>query len=62
MAAPICIVLHYFICIGNDVELADNKEFRNAQRYSTDKTELTIDKSAFGQNGGRFYVRIRVRK
>lgn len=43
-----------------DVELADNKEFRNAQQYSTNKTELTIDKSAFGKNGGRFYVRIRV--
>ena len=43
-----------------DVELADNKEFRNAQQYSTNETELTIDKSAFGKNGGRFYVRIRV--
>lgn len=42
-----------------DVELADNKQFQNAQLYSTSETKLTIEKSAFGKNGGRFYVRVR---
>ena len=43
-----------------DVELADNKQFVDAKQYSTNLTSLTLDQSAFGDNGGRFYVRIRV--
>lgn len=43
-----------------DVELADNKQFIDADQYSTNATELTIEKSAFGEHGGRFYVRVRV--
>lgn len=42
-----------------DIELADNKKFKNAKQYSTNATELTIQKSAFGKHGGRFYIRIR---
>ncbi len=42
-----------------DVELADNLQFTDAKLYSTNATELTIEQSAFGEHGGRFYVRVR---
>ncbi len=42
-----------------DVELADNMQFIDAKQYSTNATELTIEQSAFGEHGGRFYVRVR---
>ncbi|MBQ9983456.1 MAG: hypothetical protein IJP29_02595 [Lachnospiraceae bacterium] len=43
-----------------DVELADNRQFIDAEQYSTNMTALTIEQSAFGDHGGRFYVRVRV--
>ena len=42
-----------------DVELADNPQFMDAKLYSTEESELTIEKSALGKHGGRFYLRIR---
>jgi len=47
------------VTITYEIELADNAEFSNAQKFVSDNTSLTLNKSVFGTNGGKFYVRIR---
>lgn len=47
------------VTLSYDVELSKSAEFVSPTQYSTSSDTLTLDKSAFGTNGGKFYVRIR---
>lgn len=53
--------------ISSEVELASKKTFTNArkftisvQKYATSAQSLSLKKSYFGTNGGKFYIRIRI--
>lgn len=43
-----------------EIQVSKNTAFTNAKQYSAKEATLTLNKSAFGTNGGRFYVRVRL--
>ena len=46
--------------IAYEVQVAKNSAFTNAKQYSTKTDTLKLNKSEFGTNGGKFYVRVRL--
>ncbi len=47
------------VTLSYDVELAKSAEFVSPTQYSASINTLKLNKSVFGTNGGKFYVRIR---
>lgn len=48
------------VTIGYEFQIAKNKEFTNAKQYTTKEASITLNKSEFGNNGGKFYGRVRL--
>ena len=48
------------VAIGYELQIAKDKEFTNAKQYATKEASLTLNKSEFGKNGGKFYGRVRL--
>ncbi len=46
--------------IAYEVQVAKNSAFTGAKQYSAKTDTLTLNKSEFGTNGGKFYVRVRL--
>lgn len=42
-----------------EIEMATNTQFTNVQKFTSDTNVLNLDKSNFGENGGKFYIRVR---
>ncbi len=42
-----------------EIEIADNADFANPQKFDATEPELTLSKKIFGQQGGRYYARVR---
>ncbi len=45
--------------VSYEMELSQNENFNNAQQYHASTNTFLLDKSVFGKNGGKFYVRVR---
>lgn len=43
-----------------EVQMAKNDAFTDAKQYSAKEAALTLNKSEFGKNGGKFYARVRL--
>lgn len=46
--------------IAYEIQVAKNTAFTDAKQYSTKEATLTLNKSEFGKNGGKFYARVRL--
>lgn len=47
------------VTLSYEIELAKNQEFTEAQTFTSVSETLELDKTTFGANGGKFYIRIR---
>lgn len=45
--------------IKYEFEISTSSNFKNAKKYTTEDTQITLKKSVFGKNGGKFYFRAR---